>query len=193
MAGIHVRQYFFPSLRGFGILSAHATISVIVIGFTIAKFCIQTQRDFLRREAFPVPEYSVDLILKDGPCDSLPQPGSQLLLPRVRRCRYKRKCYIADGISRDLENSVASGAPPNACIIIPKRGLRGDAGDLPHGRGRSQARLPFSNAGEAPRHYAADLKGWSSPYNSSIRRCLCSYSRCSASVAPRVSSCFLMS
>jgi hypothetical protein len=68
LAGIHVRQYFFPSLRGFGILSAHATISVIVIGFTIAKFCIQTQRDFLRREAFPVPEYSVDVILKDGPC-----------------------------------------------------------------------------------------------------------------------------
>jgi hypothetical protein len=49
-------------------LSAHATISVIVIGLTIAKFCIQTQRDFRRRGAFAVPEYSVDVILKDGPC-----------------------------------------------------------------------------------------------------------------------------
>lgn len=62
--------------------------------------------------------------------------------------------------------------------------------------GGQQARPPFFNAGEVPQHYAADLKRWSSPYSSSIRRCRCSYSRCSASVMPpkifrpRVSSCF---
>jgi len=73
---------------------------------------------------------------------------------------------------------VACGAPPNACVIIPK-GVFEET--------RAIATPKRAVPGEAALFfmlYAADFKRWSSQCNSSIRLRRSSYSQRSLSVAP---------
>ncbi len=76
----HARQYFFPSLAKIRHFVGARFDLRWRIGFTIAKFAIQTQRDLRRCEAIPdFPEDLLDVILKACHADSFPQgPGRRL-------------------------------------------------------------------------------------------------------------------
>jgi hypothetical protein len=94
----------------------------------------------------------------------------------IYRIRYLLLASVVGSASLRIVWPLA--LPPNACVIsLEGEYSRGRGRNGHTERGQSQARLPFFDAGEVPQHYAADFKHWSSPYNSSIRRCLCSYSR----------------
>src|SRR5580693_9385883 len=94
----HARQYFFPSLRRFGILSAHATISVGVYGSLSPNSAFKRNVISTAVTAFPgFPEYPIDVILQGVPCGQFPTRAetmarvAELKLPIPSYSRYDRK------------------------------------------------------------------------------------------------------
>jgi hypothetical protein len=85
----HAREYFFPSLRRFGILSAHATISVGVYGSLSPNSAFKRNVISTAVTAFPgFPEYPLDVILKACHAGSFPQGPRRWLELRNSSCPF---------------------------------------------------------------------------------------------------------